>query len=447
MFPYIPITDQEKKYMLDTIGVSRVDDLFADIPESLRLNRELNFDNAMSEYSVKRHVSGLGKKNESTEDLISFLGAGTYDHYIPSIIGHITSRSEYYTAYTPYQPEISQGTLQCIFEYQTMVCELTGMDASNASMYDGATATAEAAMIATEGKKDNLIFISETVCFETIEVVKTYMKYRGVEVKVIPAVNGMTDLTALEDMISKECSGVIVQSPNVFGVVEDLTKISEIAKANKALSIAKVDPMSLALLKSPGECGVNIAIGDAQGLGNAQNFGGPHIGFMAVTKKLQRKLPGRIAGESIDTEGKKAYVLTLQAREQHIRREKASSNICSNQALNALAVTIYLSTMGLKGLKQVALESHKRTAYLRTRLLETGMFEEVNSQPFFKEFVLKSKVDSEKVLGSLKENGILGGLDLGKVKPELKDQILICATEKRTKSEIDAYVQVVEGMR
>jgi len=447
MFPYIPITEQEEKHMLDTIGVGSVSDLFADIPDSLQLNRALDFDNAMSEYSVKRHVSGLGKKNKSTDDLVSFLGAGTYDHYIPSIISHITSRSEYYTAYTPYQPEISQGTLQCIFEYQTMVCELTGLEASNASMYDGATATAEAAMIATEGKKDNLIFISETVCFETIEVLKTYMKYRGVEVRMIPAVDGTTDLSALEDMISKECSGVIVQSPNVFGVVEDLAKVSELAKANKALSIAKVDPMSLALLKSPGECGVNIAVGDAQGLGNPQNYGGPHIGFMAVTKKLQRKLPGRIAGESIDTEGKKAYVLTLQAREQHIRREKASSNICSNQALNSLAVTIYLSTMGLKGLKQVALESHKRTAYLRSKLLGTGMFEEVNAQPFFKEFVLKSKVDASEILGKLKEKGILGGLDLGQANPELKDQILICATEKRTKSEIDAYVQVVEGMR
>ncbi len=242
--------------------------------------------------------------------------------------------------------------MQCIFEYQTMICELTGMEATNASMYDGATAAAEAAMIATEGKKDNLIFVSETVHPETLEVIKTYMHYRGVEVKMVPKSEGVTDLKALEAMISKDCSAVIVQSPNYLGNLEDLEAVANLAKDNKALSIASVDPLSLSLLKSPGDCGINIAVGDAQGFGNAMNFGGPHIGFMAVGKKQMRKLPGRIVGETVDSEGKKAYVLTLQAREQHIRREKASSNICSNQAINALAVTVYLSLMGKNGLKK-----------------------------------------------------------------------------------------------
>ena len=447
MYPYIPITDQEKQHMLDTIGVTSAEALFEDIPEGLRLDRPLNFDNSMSEYSVKKHVTQLGHKNKTVNEYVSFLGAGTYDHYIPSAVSHITGRSEFYTAYTPYQPEISQGTLQCIFEYQTMICELTGMEATNASMYDGATAAAEAAMIATEGKKDNLIFVSETVHPETLEVIETYMHYRGVEVRTIPKSEGVTDLKALEAMITKECSAVIVQSPNYFGNIEDLEAVAELAKANKTLSIASVDPLSLSLLKSPGDCGINIAVGDAQCFGNAMNFGGPHIGFMAVGKKQMRKLPGRIVGETIDNEGKKAYVLTLQAREQHIRREKASSNICSNQAINALAVTVYLSLMGKKGLRSVGEESHKRAVYLRNKLMATGLFESPYKAPYFKEFVLKSKIPSETILETLKENGILGGFDLGRWNPAFENEILICATEKRTKEELDAYVNVVEGLK
>jgi len=302
-------------------------------------------------------------------------------------------------------------------------------------------------MIATEGKKDNLIFVSETVHPETLEVIETYMHYRGVEVRTIPKSEGVTDLKALEAMITKECSAVIVQSPNYFGNIEDLEAVAELAKANKTLSIASVDPLSLSLLKSPGDCGINIAVGDAQCFGNAMNFGGPHIGFMAVGKKQMRKLPGRIVGETIDNEGKKAYVLTLQAREQHIRREKASSNICSNQAINALAVTVYLSLMGKKGLRSVGEESHKRAVYLRNKLMATGLFESPYKAPYFKEFVLKSKIPSETILETLKENGILGGFDLGRWNPAFENEILICATEKRTKEELDAYVNVVEGLK
>lgn len=447
MYPYIPITAQEEKNMLERIGVDSVSQLFADIPENLRVQGLLNIDKSMSEQSVARHLSALAKKNESASELVCFLGAGTYDHYIPAAVSHITGRSEFYTAYTPYQPEISQGTLQSIFEYQTMICELTGMEATNASMYDGATAAAEAAMIATEGKKDNLIFVSESVHPETVEVIKTYMRFRGVEVRMIPLNNGVTDLEHLSGMIDKTCSAVIVQSPNYLGQIEDVSAVSELAGANKALTIVSSDPMSMALLKPPGELGADIVVGDAQGLGNAMNFGGPHIGFMAVTKKLMRKLPGRIVGESVDTDGKKAFVLTLQAREQHIRREKASSNICSNQAINALAVTVYLSIMGKTGLRSVAEQSHIRAAYLRKRLLETGLFTPASDGPFFKEFVLKSQKPVADVLETLRGAGILGGLDLSQCGPDYTDQILIAVTEQRTKEEMDAYVQVVEGMK
>ncbi len=447
MYPYIPITDKEKQKMLDTVGVASTDALFSDIPEKLRLGRALEFEGALSEYAVRRRITGLGKKNETAADYTSFLGAGTYDHYIPSTVAHITGRSEFYTAYTPYQPEISQGTLQSIFEYQSMICELTGMEATNASMYDGATAAAEAAMIATEGKNSNLIFVSQGVHPETIEVIRTYMRFRGVEVKRIPLSDGVTDVAELENEISKECAAVIMQSPNFFGNIEDVEKIAQIAKANKAISILSVDPISLGILKTPGEMGIDITVGDAQGLGNAMNFGGPHIGFMAAGKKHMRKLPGRIVGETLDVHGNKAYVLTLQAREQHIRREKASSNICSNQAINALAVTVYLSTIGKQGLKEVAKESHVRAVYLREALLATGQFEAFSTKPFFKEFVLKSKGDARQLLETLKENRILGGYDLSTVCPELENHILISVTEKRTKDELDAYVQVVEGMR
>lgn len=447
MYPYIPLTENEKQQMLSVIGLGHTDELFGDIPAHLKLGRSLDIDPSMSEFAVKRHITGLGRKNESSSTYVNFLGAGTYDHYIPSTVAHITSRSEFYTAYTPYQPEISQGTLQSIFEYQTMICELTGMDATNASMYDGATAAAEAAMMATEGKKTKQIYISETVHPETIEVVKTYMRFKGVEVKNIPSKDGVTDVEMLENEISKDCSAVIVQSPNFFGIIEDLQGVSKLTKENKALTIASIDPVSMGLLKTPADQGVDIVVGDAQGFGNAMNYGGPHIGFIASGKKQMRKLPGRIVGETLDVHGNRAYVLTLQAREQHIRREKASSNICSNQAINALAVTVYLSTLGKNGLKDVATQSHVRAAYLYDKLVETGVFEPVSTQPFFKEFVLKSTLDAEVVLKALKNNGILGGYHLASVSESLENHILISVTEKRTKEELDAYIQVVEGMR
>lgn len=446
MFPYIPTTETEREHMLKAIGVNSVDDLFADIPEEIRLNRALNLENSKSEYAVKKYIGALGAKNQSTEEFVSFLGAGAYDHYIPSAVSHITGRSEFYTAYTPYQPEISQGTLQSIYEYQTMICELTGMEASNASIYDGPTATAEAAMISTEKKRGNIILVSKTVHPDVREVVSTYMKFRDVKVVEIPEKNGITDVKAFEELISKDCAAVIVQSPNFYGNLEDISDFVEGAKENKALSIFYTDPIGLGILKTPGEYGVDIAVGEAQALGNTMSFGGPYLGFIAVSKKHVRKLPGRIVGLTKDTEGRAAYVLTLQAREQHIRREKASSNICSNQALNALAATVYASLMGKRGLEQVALESHKRAVYLRKRLLDTGLFEAPFDQPFFKEFVLKSKKDLCTILKSLKEGGILGGLDIANMTELGAGHLLISVTEKRTKEEMDRYVQIVEGM-
>jgi len=446
VFKYIPNNEKQVETMLESIGIKQIDDLFTDIPEDLRLNRELNFDKAKSELEVEQELNRLANLNDSIANKVYFLGAGTYDHYIPSPVNHLTSRSEYYTAYTPYQPEISQGTLQCIFEYQTMVSELTGLPISNASMYDGATATVEAVMLALDKQKGNKVVVSETIHPEILELIRSYMSFKGAEVVVVPAKNGVTDREKLENIMDKDAVCVLMQSPNFFGNIENLDGIADLAKANKALFIVNADPMSFGILKSPGDYGADIAVGDAQCFGNAMNFGGPHIGYMACTEKLMRKLPGRIAGESVDLDGNRAYVLTLQAREQHIRREKASSNICSNQALCALKSTIYLSLMGKKGIKEVAEQCVSKANYFRDQLIKTGKFKSVHTGPFFKEFVLESSVEVSTLNKALYEAGFIGGLSLEKVNPELKNQVLLCVTEKRTKEEMDRFVNVVEGL-
>ena len=394
MFPYIPNTDQDVKKMLDVLGLVSVDQLFEDVPESVRLNRRLNLDGPLSEPEVTKRIKGIARKNQSTDDLVCFRGAGAYDHAIPSVVHHLISRSEFYTAYTPYQPEISQGTLRAIFEFQTMIANLTGLDVSNASMYDGATATAEAAMLAAGSQKGDTVVISETVNPQVREVVKTYMRFNNITVKEVPAdANGLTDQNALKEAMGEHVVAVIIQTPNFFGNIEDATLATALAKANKALMIMNVDPISLGLLKTPGEYGADIAVGEGQPLGNALNFGGPYLGFMAADKKHMRKLPGRIAGQTVDLDGKRAFTLTLQAREQHIRREKATSNICSNQALNALAATIYMGLLGRDGLKEVAEQSAKKAYYLKKKLIETGKFRSVYDGPFFREFVLETDLD------------------------------------------------------
>lgn len=446
MHRYIPNTEVDKKQMLDSIGVSSIGDLFSDIPTNLKLNRELNIGKAMSEIEILEHMKSLAEKNKSTDDLVCFLGAGAYDHYIPSIVKHLAMRSEFYTAYTPYQPEISQGTLQVIFEYQTLMTNLTGMDVTNASMYDGPTATAEAAIMACENTRRKSIIVSKTVNPETRKVLKTYLTVRDIELIEVDMVDGATDVEKLKSLVNKNTAGVIVQSPNFFGIIEDVTEVEKIIHENKGNLIMYVDPISLGILKTPGELGVDIVVGEGQSLGNRLNFGGPHLGFLATTSKLVRKLPGRIVGQSIDVDGRRAFVLTLQAREQHIRRYKATSNICSNQGLNVVMAAIYLITMGKKGLREVALQSTQKAHYAYNEIIKTGKFKPLFDKPFFKEFAVSSNIDASKVNKELLNKGILGGYELRKEYNELNNGLLFCVTEKRTKEEIDKLTGALEVM-
>lgn len=446
MFPYIANKIEDEEYMLKAIGTASIDELFGDIPESIRLKRDLKLDNSKSELEVLRHIKALSDKNKDVNDLISFLGAGAYDHYIPSIVKHITSRSEFYTSYTPYQPEISQGTLQYIFEYQTMIANLTGMDVANASMYDGPTACAEAAMMAAEASKCKSIVVSKSVHPEVRKLLGTYMKTHGLQLIEVETNGGVTDIEKLRAVVNNKTAGVIVQNPNFFGIVEDFTEVEKIVHDSKALLIMNVDPISLSILKTPDEIGADIVVGDGQSLGNSLNFGGPYIGFLATTTKYMRKMPGRIVGETVDIDGKRAYVLTLQAREQHIRREKATSNICSNQSLNALAVAVYCTTMGKQGLREVAEQSMKKAHYAFKELTKSGKYKALFNKPFFMEFALSGEVSGEKVNEDLLKSGILGGFELGSDYEEYKNSLLFCVTEKRTKNEIDNLVKVMEEM-
>lgn len=445
MLPYIPNALEEEK-MLKSIGIGCLDDLFSDIPEEIRLKRKLNIGKSMSEIELSKYMKELSNKNKSVGELVCFLGAGAYDHYIPAVVNHITSKPEFYTAYTPYQPEISQGTLQSIFEYQTMICNLTDMDVSNASLYDGGTATAEAAILAINEKKNkNSIVVSKTVHPETRKILKTYMKFKEVKVIEVDFLDGVTDIDKLKKVVDKNTAGVIVQNPNFFGIIEDLSEVEKITHKNNALLIMSVDPISLGILKTPAEIGADIAVGEGQGLGNSLSFGGPYIGFMAVTSKLMRKIPGRIVGETEDIEGKRGFVLTLQTREQHIRREKAASNICSNQALNALAAAIYLSTMGKEGIKAVARLCYDKAHYAFKEIIKNENFQPLFNKPFFKEFAVKSKTDIHKINRQLLKESILGGYTLEKDYPDI-NSLLLCVTEKRTKEEIDTLVRIMKGV-
>ncbi|SET00153.1 glycine dehydrogenase (decarboxylating) alpha subunit [Natronincola peptidivorans] len=444
MHRYIPNTEADVKLMLESMGAKSIEDLFQDIPKELRLNRELNLGESLSEMELAKHMKDLSGKNKSLDDLVCFLGAGAYDHYIPSIVKHLAFRSEFYTAYTPYQPEISQGTLQVIFEYQTMMCSLTGMEATNASMYDGATACAEAATMAVENTKRKSIIVSKTVHPEVRKVLKSYMKLRKVEVIEADMAEGVTDIDHLKTLVGKNTAAVIIQNPNFFGIIEDLSSVEKITHENKGLFINYVDPISLGILKTPGELGADIVVGEGQSLGNHLNYGGPYLGFLATTSKLLRKMPGRIAGQSEDVDGNRAFVLTLQAREQHIRRYRASSNICSNQGLNAVMATIYLITMGKKGLREVAKQSIQKSHYAMQQITKSSSFKPLFNKPFFKEFAVTSEADSSKVNQELLKQGILGGYELGKDYPEMKNGLLLCVTEKRTKEEIDKLAQVME---
>ena len=438
---YIPHTPDDIRAMLDVIGVSSLEDLYAEVPEELKLHRELDIPQSKSEIEVRRIIRAMADKNRK---LVPFAGAGVYDHYVPSMIPYITSRSEFSTSYTPYQAEISQGTLQYIFEYQTMMADLTGMDISNASMYDGSTATAEAMlMCVAAAKKRNKVLISATFNPRVMNVVRTYAKFHGVELVEIPAADGVTDREAItRELASGDVAGVMVAQPNHYGIIEDFTGLADEVHAAKALLVINSIASTLAVLRSPGEWGADIACGDAQSLGIPMNFGGPHIGYLCVKSALVRKMPGRLVGETVDADGKRAFVLTMQAREQHIRREKATSNICTAQGIMCLYVAIYLSIMGRQGLVKVNEQSAGAARALREALLATGKFEEVfPGKPFLNEFALRY-VGSES-LETLRrrwaENGWLGGVTLD----GMPNCLLFAATEQRTQEEIDAFAALV----
>ena len=435
MGSYIPSTRQERQEMLSAIGMSSTDELYAAVPESVRL-KELNIPEGCTELEVREKITGMAGKNKVFSSI--FRGAGAYNHYIPSIVKTVTSKEEFVTAYTPYQAEISQGVLQSIFEYQTEMCQLTGMDVSNASVYDGAVAAAEAVFMCQERKKQGVI-VSGAVDPKVLAVIKTYCASRSVEVKVLPVADYATDIEALKSALDKTSACVYVQSPNYYGVIEDMEAVVAAAHEAGAKVIMGVNPIALGLLKTPGEYGVDIAVGEGQPLGMPLGFGGPYLGFMTATSAMVRKLPGRIVGETKDANGKRCYVLTLQAREQHIRREKASSNICSNEALCAMTAAVYLAAMGPKGIRPAAVSSAAHAHYLASELCKIPGFSLVTDKPFFHEFVTTTPIPAKILEEDLAAEGILGGLPV-------EDGILWCCTELCTKEKIDKLIQVIKAV-
>jgi glycine dehydrogenase subunit 1 len=436
-YKYFPHTEEDIKEMLAKIGVGSLEDLYAEVPDSIKLKRDYQLPEALSEVEIRQLFDKLGKKNHP---LTCFAGAGVYDHYTPSAISSLVERSEFLTSYTPYQAEISQGTLHYIFEFQSMMAELTGMEISNASMYDGTTATAEAVLMANAvAKKANKVLLSETIDPKILAVVRTYAHYHGVELEMIKATEGITDKADLQQKMEQDgIAGVVVQQPNRYGIIENYAGYADICHEKKALFIMNSVPADLALLKTPGELGADIAVGDGQSLGIPMSFGGSYVGYMCCTEKLMRKMPGRIVGKTVDQKGQRAFVLTLQAREQHIRRQKATSNICSNESLMALWVTIYMSLMGKEGVKEAAQISYDGAHYLYNELLKNHHFEAAFNQPFFNEFCIKYHGDGntgvDQLLTKLEENGILGGVKIA------EDTIMMAVTEKRTKEEVDHLI-------
>ncbi len=433
-YKYFPHTEEDLQAMLDKVGVDSFDALYADIPEAIRFRKDYDLPEAVSEVEIRQTLELLGRQNKQ---LTCFAGAGVYDHYTPAVIPQLLQRSEFLTSYTPYQAEISQGTLHYIFEYQSMMAELTGMDVSNASMYDGTTAAAEAMMMCVAaGKKVNRVLVSGTMNPKTIEVLKTYALHQGIELSMLEVEDGVTSRKDLEAQLAQGgVAGVMVQQPNVYGIVEDFSGFADACHEQKALFVIDSVAADLAVLKTPGEWGADIAVGDGQSLGIPMQFGGPYVGYMCCTEKLIRKMPGRIVGMTKDNRDQRAFVLTLQAREQHIRRQKATSNICSNQSLMALFVTMYMSLMGRQGLKEAAELSYAGAHYLCDELLKTGRFTLVYDKPFFNEFLVSYDGDASMLYQRFMDAGILGGV-------LVDDKFLFAVTEKRTKDEIDNLVKI-----
>lgn len=438
-YKYFPHTEDDMRDMLKACGVKSLDDLYAEIPDDIQFKREYDLPSSMSEAEVRKFFKDLGEKNKS---LTCFTGAGCYDHYTPAVINYILQRSEFLTSYTPYQAEISQGTLQYIFEFQSMMAELTGMEVSNASMYDGPTATAEAMMMSVaHARKRNKVLASSTLNPNILRVLETYAKFHGVELEKIAEKDGVTNKADFETKVANgDVAGVIVASPNYYGALEDYTGWADSCHAKKTLFIMNCNASTLGSIKTPGEWDADVAVGDAQSLGIPMCFGGPYVGYMCTRKSLIRKMPGRVVGATADADGQRAFVLTLQAREQHIRREKATSNICSNQSLMALFVTIYLSVMGKKGLQEVNELSYSGAHYLADELCATGKFVMAHNQPFLNEFAVKTTVDISLLQKKFIEAGIFGGLKIA------EDTLLFCVTEMRSKEEIDQLVNIVKQL-
>lgn len=440
---YLPTTEQDRKEMLETIGISSVKELFSDIPQSTRAVKDasVDIDEALSEQALIKHMKELAEKNTTTDTHAYFLGGGVYDHYVPSIVNHVLLRSEFMTAYTPYQPEASQGELQALFEFQSMMCELTGMDVANSSLYDGFTSLGEACNLATSVTKKQQVLYSKALHPQAKEVIQTYAYGMEYDVEEIPSTEFQTDLDKLKESISEDTAAVIIQYPNFFGTVEDLKAIKELLEGTKALLIVMANPLALAVLESPGKLGADIVVGDTQPIGLPMSYGGPHCGYFAVKKKYMRKVPSRIVGQTLDSEGKRGFVMTLQTREQHIRREKATSNMSSNQALTALATSVFLSAVGKEGLQEMAQQNINHAHYVKNTLAEKGLTV-LSSDTFFHEFVVQlSKPVSEVNKALLKQN-IIGGLDVSK-ELDTENAMLICVTEKRTKEEMDSFINTL----
>lgn len=437
---YIPLTEKDKQEMLQTIGAKSIGELFGDVLSDILLNRDLNIAEGEAETTLLRRLNRIASKNITKETHTSFLGAGVYDHYAPSVVDAMISRSEFYTAYTPYQPEISQGELQAIFEFQTLICELTDMDVANSSMYDGMTGFAEACILAFSQTKKNKIVVSKGLHYQALQVLHTYAKTRKeFEVVEIDLDGTVTDLKKLETAVDDETAAVAVQYPNFYGSIEDLEKIHSFIEDKKALFIVYANPLALGLLTPPGSFGADIVVGDTQPFGIPAQFGGPHCGYFATTKKLMRKVPGRLVGQTQDDEGNRGFVLTLQAREQHIRRDKATSNICSNQALNALASSIAMSALGKQGIYDIAVQNIEHANYAKQQFIKKGF--EVLDGTSFNEFVVKFDKPIQQVNEELVKYNIIGGFDLGVVSDDFKNHMLIAVTELRTKDEIDTFVE------
>ena len=446
---YIPNTAADCQEMLGTIGVNSVDDLFADIPAALKLQRDLRLPAPHSEMEVMKTLRTLSAMNASVDDYVSFLGAGAYNHFIPAVVKHLISRGEFLTAYTPYQPEISQGTLQAIFEFQTLICQLTGMDVANASMYDGASALAEAVLMGQRVNNRSKVLISKAVHPDYRQVVQTYTQQLELSLQEIGITSqGTTDIEALRAAISDHASSVVVQYPNFFGVIEELSALADAAHEHGALLIVAVlEPVALGLLTAPGQFGVDIVVGEAQSFGNNLSYGGPYVGFFGIKNdakgKILRKMPGRLAGETTDADGQRGFVLTLSTREQHIKREKATSNICTNEALCALACTIHLCLLGKQGLKELALQNFQKAEYAKRAICALPGYELVFQGPTFNEFAVKTPLTVDLINPKLLEHKMIGGVNLQQFYPEFGEAMLFCVTEQHTKAEIDALANVL----